>query len=77
MLNWTLESFFRLLIDTSSANEHYDCPKMNTSLPLVVPLQSVDTVFAFLLPTILKTEREKEYFTCSLFFDAVGNYGTE
>ena len=39
-------------------------PSMKSSRPL-------GTLFAFLFATILKIEHEKEYFTCSLFFDAV------
>ena len=40
-------------------------------------VQRGHTLFAFLFATILKIEHEKEYFTCSLFFDAVGNHGAE
>jgi hypothetical protein len=41
------------------------------------PFRPLGTLFAFLFATILKIEHEKEYFTCSLFFDAVGNHGAE
>ena len=55
---------------------HLYCPKTNT-YPSPVPFLPLGTVFAFLLAETLKTEHEKEYFTYSLFFNAVGRFGTE